>query len=319
MKLLLNRSRPQPAWTIAQQSLLEVLRDRTVLLLAVLFVLLVLVSAYLGWSATDTVNRIYHDAIGYLSAQGQPLPPNPVQEQSALGLMRNLAIYVSLIGALASIVIGHQLVAMDRKSSVLPLIGSRPLAPREYTLGKVVALVGAEGMLMGVASVIAAGTFLLLPQVRLSPADWGHLALFLGLAYGYQLLFGLLALGVAARGRSESVGLLVPVTVWLTVTFIFPSLTANVHPTAAINPISALALPPDAPFFHWTGALVGSVSIAESFKYLSAKLLGYLPSGVPVQAWIPPLPSLLLALTLVTLYAVRSVNMLDRTQGGYDA
>lgn len=307
-----------PDRAVARQSLLYIFRERTVALLAALFVVLVMVSAYLGWSATSTVNSIYNDAVVYLTAQGQPVPPNPVHDISPLSLMRNMSIYVSLIGALAAIVIGYRLIAADRKSGVVPLIGARPLERGQYLRGKIAALMAANGALMGVAAMIATATFLILPQVSLSAAGWGKLLLFFVLAYGYMVMFGLLALGTAARSRSESVGLLAPVTLWLTVTFILPSLTANIHPTAAINPISALAPPPDTAFFHWTGWLVGPFSVAESFKWLAAGLLDYLPATAVSRSMVPPLPDFLLALILAAAFAVRSVGVMDFTRGDYD-
>jgi hypothetical protein len=97
-----------------------------VALLTLMFVALVMVSAWLGWSATATVNRIYVNAAAFLAASGKPVPSNPVNDISPLSLMRNMAVYVSLIGVLAAIVIGNRLVALDRRSGVLPLIGSRP-------------------------------------------------------------------------------------------------------------------------------------------------------------------------------------------------
>lgn len=303
---------------IARQSVLHIFREHTVALLAVLFVVLVMVSAYLGWSATSTVNSIYRDAVVWLQDQGQAIPPNPVQDVSPLSLMRNMSIYVSLIGALAAIVIGYRLIAADRKSGVVPLIGTRPLDRRDYLRGKIAALLAANGILIGIAALIAAMTYMVLPQLSLSAAGWGKLALFLGLAYGYMMLFGLVALGSAALSRSESVGLLVPVTIWLTVTFLLPSLTANIHPTAAINPISALAPPPDTSFFHWTGLLIGPFSIAESFKYLAAGLLDYLPATAISHSLVPPLPALILALTAASVFAARAVFRMDFTRGDYD-
>ena len=303
---------------IARQSLQHIFRQRTVTLLAVLFVALVMVSSYLGWSATTTVNAIYQDAVVYLAAQGQPAPPNPVHDISALSLMRNMSIYVSLIGALAAIVIGYQLIATDRNSGVLPLLGSRPLDKGQYIKGKLAALLAANGVLAAVAGVIAAATFLILPQISLTAGNWLSLSGFFVLAYAYMIMFGMLGMASAAWARSETVGLLLPVTLWLTVTFVLPSITGNIHPTAAINPISALAPAPDSAFFHWTGMLVGPLSVAESFKYLSADLLNYLPAGISSRSLVPPLPDLGLALILSSALAVRAVSSMDVAKGDYD-
>ena len=123
---------PSPGWLIARQSARFVLRERTVALLSLMFVVLVLISAWLGWSATATVNRIYLDAAAFLQAAGKPVPTNPVLDISPLSLMRNMSVYVALIGALSAIVIGNRLVGLDRKAGVLPLIGIRPLGRNAY-------------------------------------------------------------------------------------------------------------------------------------------------------------------------------------------
>src|SRR5712691_10060603 len=112
--------------TITRQAIINSLRDQTVVILVLLFLILVLVSAYLGWSATTTVNMIYLHSAEFLVAHDRPVPPNPVLDTSPLVLLRNMATYVSLIGALAAIVVGYQTIAGDRKAEVLPLLGSRP-------------------------------------------------------------------------------------------------------------------------------------------------------------------------------------------------
>ena len=303
---------------IAKQSALFIFRERTVALLSSLFVILVLISAYLGWSATSTVNSIYADAVVYLTASGSPVPPNPVTTISPLSLLRNMSIYVSLIGALAAIVIGYQLIAMDRKSGVLPLLGTRPFGQKDYAKGKISALLAVIAALMAVAVVISIGTFLVLPEFTLSANGWARLATFFALSALYMMLFGFMGLASAALAKSESVALLLPMTIWLTVTFILPSLTANIHPTAAINPISALAPAPASAFFEWSGWLIGPLSIAESYKYVSAQALEFLPAASVVTSAIPPFADLFLALAISAAVAFWAISRMDPTKGDYD-
>lgn len=303
---------------IARQSALFIFRERTVALLSGLFVILVLISAYLGWSATSTVNSIYADAVVYLTASGSPVPPNPVTTISPLSLLRNMSIYVSLIGALAAIVVGYQLIAMDRKSGVLPLLGTRPFEKGDYAKGKVTALIAVIAALMAVAIVISIGTFLVLPEFSLSADGWARLAIFFAFSTLYMLLFGFMGLMSAALARSESVALLLPMTIWLTVTFILPSLTGNIHPTAAINPISALAAAPASAFFDWSGWLIGPFSIAESYKYISAQALEFLPATFVVKSAIPPFADLFIALAISVTAAFWAISRMDPTKGYYN-
>jgi ABC-type transport system involved in multi-copper enzyme maturation permease subunit len=307
-----------PNWLIASQSARFVLRERTVALLAALFVTLVLISAWLGWSATSTVDRIYVDAAAFLKAAGQPVPTNPVLEISPLSLMRNMSVYVALIGALSAIVIGNRLVSIDRKAGVLPLIGIRPLGRSAYADGKIAALLGVVLGLIAVAAVMAVATFLVLPTVSLSGGQWLQLFGFLGVSALYMACFGLIGLATAAWAKSETVGLLLPVTLWLTLTFILPQLTANLNPTAAINPISALAPPPDTSFFHWAAVLLGPLSLADAYKFASANLLDYLPQGMASPSFIPPVLNIVLLTAAAGFAAWRALTGLEMTQGDYD-
>lgn len=307
-----------PSGLIARQSVSLILRERIVTLLALMFVVLVLLSAWLGWSATATVNGIYINAAAFLTAAGQPVPPNPVLDISPLSLLRNMVIYVALIGALAAVVVGNQLAVMDRRSGALPLIGTRPLSPRDYAMGKLTALIWVVASLTAIAASVSIVTFALLPGTALTGAGWLKLTGFFGLSALYMLVFGLLGLGCAAWSRSESVGLLIPVTVWLTVTFILPSLTGNIHPTAAINPVSALAAAPDTAFFHWTGWLLGPFSLAESYKIAAARLLDFLPATFVARSAVPPLLSLLLAACAAAAGAIYALTTMDRTKGDVD-
>jgi len=305
-------------WLIASQSARFVLRERTVALLAMLFVVLVLISAWLGWQATSTVNQIYLQAAAFLAAAGQPVPSNPVLEISPLALMRNMSVYVALIGALAAIVIGNRLVSIDRKAGVLPLIGIRPLHRSAYADGKIAALLGLVLGLIAVAALMAVTTLLLLPALRLTSAQWLQLAGFMAISALYMACFGLIGLAAAAWAKSETVGLLLPVTLWLTASFILPQLTANLNPTAAINPISALAAAPDTGFFQLSGALLGPLSVADAYKFASANLLDYLPQGLSSPSVISPVASLILLTLAAGGLAWRALTRMAMTQGEFD-
>ena len=311
-------SAPSPARLVASQSARLVMRERTVGLLAVMFVVLVLISAWLGWQATATVNRIYLDAAAFLADSGQPVPSNPVLAISPLSLMRNMAVYVSLIGALAAIVIGNRLIALDRKAGVLALIGIRPLPRHAYAAGKIAALAVMIAGLTTVAAVVSILTFVALPAVSVTSAQWLQLGGFFSVSGLYMMIFGLIALAAGAMVRSESVGLLIPVTIWLTATFIAPQLTQNLNPTAAINPISALAAPPDTAFFHLMGQVLGSISLADAYKFAAANLLDLLPAGIISPAFIPPMGVLGLATLGALLFTARALTAIPMAQGEYD-
>ncbi|WP_425102444.1 ABC transporter permease [Tropicibacter sp. S64] len=308
-----------PARLIARQSLAELARDRSVLILIVFFAAMVLVTAWLGWSATNTVNAIYADAATYLSASGQPVPPNPVSQTAPLAVLRNLGVYISLIGAFGSIVIGQLLIETDRRAGTLPLIGARPFERRDLALGKMRALVTATGAMMAVAGVISVATLFTIPSLVVGPVDLLRLALFLVAGWAYITIFGFVALGAAARMPATASGLIAATVVWLVMTFVLPELTANVHPTAAINPVSTLANTPDSGFFHLMSRVLGPLSLAEGFAWASGDLLSFLPDGLTSRGPIPPAVTLPVALIFAGLFAARSAAKLNLNAGGPDA
>ena len=309
----------RPDKLIAHQSLAGLIRDRSVLILVGFFAAMVLVTAWLGWSASSTVNAIYADAVTYLTAAGQPVPPNPIGETAPLAVLRNLGVYISLIGAFGAIVIGHLLIETDRKAGTLPLIGARPFDRRHFALGKMRALAMATGAMMAVTGTISVATLFVIPGLNIGAADLMHLALFLLASWAYIATFGFLALGAASRFSGPASGLISATVVWLIITFVLPELTANVHPTAAINPIATLAPTPDTTFFHYMSTILGSFSLSEAFAWMSGNLLSFLPDGLLPRSPIPPAITLLAALTLAVFFAARSAAFLDLNAGGPDA
>ena len=266
---------------IASATVQASLRDRTALLLTALFLAMVLLSAWLGWSATQTINAIYVSAVQVMKAQGVAIPANPVSEGSALSLLRNMSIYVALMGALSAIVFGHLAIASDRKSGIIPLIASRPIARASYASGKLIAILSAVLGLILFAAVVNVVTLLILPGLTLAQDTWIRLVGFYCVSALYMSAFALLAAICAVKFKSESMALLVPVTIWLVLTFVLPQVTANISPMAALNPLSATAALPSGPFFAITDSVFGPLSLAEAYRSLSTELLQLSPDNLP--------------------------------------
>lgn len=255
------------------------LRDHTVVLLSALFFAMVLISAYLGWSATTTVNAIYAKVGPVFQAQGKPIPPNPVGNTPPLSLFRNMVTYVGLLGALAALVLGHRVIAADRKAGVIPLLFSRPVNRSAIAIGKIGAVIIAVLAVSAAAGMTNALTMLALPGLVRDGSVWLGLVTFYSVSALYMLAFGLLGAVCAAAIKTESMALLVPVAIWLALTFIVPQMTANIGPMAALNPQSANLVTPAGAFFGVASAILGPVSIAESYRYLASSILGITPGA----------------------------------------
>ena len=307
----------ETAVSVAQSGIRVVLRDRTVILLAAMFFAMVLISAYLGWSATETVNAIYAKAIPALQAQGLAVPPNPVGDMPALSLFRNMVTYVALLGALAALVLGHQTVAADRKSGVIPLLFSRPVSRSGIAAGKIATLASLIATILLAAALINVLTMLILPGLSITGAVWPGLMKFYGLSALYMLAFGLLGAFCATYFNTESMSLLVPVTAWLALTFILPQVTANIGPMAALNPVSANLVPPSSAFFSATSALLGPLSIAEAYRCLAASVLEIASGAGTATTAGGALASLVIANLALAAAFIVQVNRLDASRSDY--
>lgn len=270
-----------PMLHVAKATLQTSMRDSTFILLTALFLAMVLLSAWLGWSATQTINAIYSEAVKFMQGEGVVIPPNPVSEGSPLAQLRNMSIYVALLGALAALVLGHLAIASDRKSGVIPIIASRPLSRVSYASGKLVAISAAIIGLTLFAAVVNVITLLVLPGLTLAPDTWIRLAGFYVVSAFYMMAFGYLAALCAIKLKSESIALLLPVTIWLVLTFILPQVTANISPYAAMNPLSATAALPTGAFFTFTDTVFGPLSLAEAYRSLSTEFLLLSPDNLP--------------------------------------
>ena len=306
------------AWLIATAALRVAVRDRTVLWLIAMFLSMVLIAAYLGWAATHTLDGIFQKAVPVLKAMGKAIPVNPASEVSPLSDLRNMTTYVSLLGALAAIVLGTQLISADRKSGVFPLIASRPVSRTTYALGKILALVVAVVGVLACAAVVNALTMLFLPGQALGLTDWGGLIAFYGVSALCLIAFGLIGMYFAVVARSESMALLIPVTIWLAMTFILPQLTSNTSPMNALNPIKATLVPTTGSFFQITALILGPFSLMDIYRSLSATILGFTTGGVVARSMLSGVMIYVVVILLVALGILRAVRKFDASRSDYN-
>lgn len=256
------------------------MRERTVLLLMAIFIGMTLASTYMGWASEHTVLQVYSASARELASLGKDAPPAPAFPH--LAILRNMIIYVVLIGALLAMVVGHAAGMRDRKAGVVRLLFSRPITKREYLLGKVLGVTAVLALTVLCAAAISTASAALLTP--LSGTDALRILGFYGLALAYVVGFALLGLCVAYYVGNEAVALLIPVIVWLTITFVLPELTSALYPTGALNPVLPPTDAPGSPLLQAVREAVSPLSISEHFKALGAAALGILPQGAAPSA-----------------------------------
>jgi ABC-type transport system involved in multi-copper enzyme maturation permease subunit len=264
--------------TLALQYVKSLVREKTVIVLMILLFGITIASSFIGWSSHHTIVAAYDQTILAFHASGRAIPPNPFAGQPNLAILRNMVIYVPLVGALLAIVIGQASVTADHVAGVTKLIFSRPISRRDYMVGK---LLGISYILMGVVGVCLVTSVASLLFINSSlPTLWelARVTLFYLLSFSYLLLFAIIGFIAALITRSQSLALLGALAVWIVTSFVVPQFVSGTSPIASLNPASAPVDVSQSAFFRTT-RLFKPVSISEEFKTAGLQLLDASPTG----------------------------------------
>lgn len=254
--------------TVIRQEIRAAFRERLAIALLLVFLGMTLVSAAIGWSSHNTVMSVYDQTVLELGRD----VPNPFANVSALEVIKNSIIYVVLIGALLAVVAGVRAGVRDRKSRVTDLILSRPVGARSYMAGKLMGVQAWLGIVLVAALAVSWLSVWVISRSPLGVADTGALIGFFALAWVFLLPFSAMGLIAGSRSRHESTALLVPILIWVAITFAIPQLGTAQNPTALLNPVPSAISTADL-FFKVNHALFQPISMTEHFKHLSGVIM----------------------------------------------
>ena len=302
--------------TIARQQLVSLHRQR---LLAVAVGVIAAVSALaglLGWASHRTILGVYDEATKLLATRGTAPPPNPFLVTPSLSMLSNLVIYVTMIGALVALVVGHTAIADDEAGGVGRLVFSRQVSRGDYALGKLAGIAAALALAMAAATLISIIGLTLVKGTLPSAADIVRLVGFSLLSWLYLMIFAAVGSVALLVTRRRSLGLLSAIGVWLVVTFALPQLTSGLRPTQSLNPIVD-PVSTSQRFFRLT-ATARPLSLAEQFKAAAAGILatGSPESATRIAARIVPL---VVGLALLTVALFVLVSRHDYSRSNPDA
>jgi ABC-2 type transport system permease protein len=266
--------------TVARQEVRSTGRERLAIALLVVFLGMALASAVIGWSSHRTVMSVYNETV---LQTGRDVP-NPFVDVSPLDVVKNTVIYIVLIGALLAVVVGVRAGVRDRKAGVTDLILSRPIGPRSYLLGKLLGAQAWMGIVLVVALVASWLSVWVISGTPLDLAATGRLLGFFALAWVFLLPFSVMGMIAGAKSRHESTALLIPILLWVAITFVIPQLGTAQNPTALLNPVPGVAATTDL-FFRVNHTILQPISITEHFKHASAALLQLRDAGSGAVGW----------------------------------
>jgi len=259
------------SYIVARQEIRATMKEKTFILLLVIFMGMILASTYIGWSSGHIIQSVYNSTITFIQEQGGTVPPPPFESASSLSLLKNMIIYIVLIGALLAITIGYLMGIRDRRAGVTRIIFSRNITKKQFLLGKVLAILFVLGSMLLIASIVSTVSSMLL--ARITFADVMRIAGFYGFSLMYLTSFSLLGLLFALIGKTSTIALLSPIVIWLAMTFVLPELTSALYPTASLNPILPQTDVLQNSALNAIHTAVYPLSISEQFKVVAGNIL----------------------------------------------
>jgi ABC-type transport system involved in multi-copper enzyme maturation permease subunit len=261
--------------TIANAEIRALFREKTMYSITAVFLFMTAASSFIGWSTFTTADAVYRASVAYLYGHGaSAVPENPLHSVASLASFDNLIVYILLIGALLAIIIGHRSFMRERRSGILQVLFTRPISKQSFVLGKILGLSAVLFSIMSVTGFISIVSSFLLPLQRISAVDIGHALIFFLFSFCYMLFFALCGLFFAIVSKSESLALFIPICIWVGITFVLPELATGLTPTALLNPVTILQLPPAEGFFALAQRIVFPISLGWHYTSISGELLG---------------------------------------------
>jgi ABC-2 type transport system permease protein len=259
---------------IAKNEFKTLFKENTFTVLLIIFILMTLFSTYIGWSAKNTIINVYQETVKELSSKGvKEIPPNPFTGIPDLSILKNMIVYFFLIGSLLALVIGNNAFIRDRRSGVLRIVFSKPVNKQTYIFGKIVGIFETLLLVIFISFLLSLFSTFLISGHFLTPIEILKLLGFYAISLVYLLIFSMIGLYFAIYSEGESIALLIPVIIWVLITFVLPQITSALVPTALLNPTNIQTVTPHSNFFHILQIVIRPFSISESYKEISGILL----------------------------------------------
>ncbi len=257
---------------IANKDLKLLLRDKTFIIILLIFFLMSLVSTYISWSSQNTVLQVYNEASKQLIQEGKPIPPDPFASIPPLSLMKNMIIYVALIGALLAITLGHIIAINDRRAGVTRILFSKSFSKESFFLGKI--LVSSEIIFLAllVSMIMSIGSIALMSTLSLTL--FFDICVFYLISFLYLAGFAYISIFFGLIANNSAKAILLPLVFWIIITFALPEFGSALYPTSSLNPVLPATNILDSPLLKTTHSIVYPFSISEQYKESAATTLG---------------------------------------------
>lgn len=208
---------------IAAKEFKTAFKDKVFLVITTLFLLLSIISVYIGSSTKDAEMKAYQDVVAILKTQGATsFPVSP--EIYPLAILQNIIKYVSIIGAALAVFLGFDAFSGERENGTLKLLLARPIYRDQLVTGKLLGGALVIGLLLGVTLVINVILFSVVSGLLPNVNEVSRLIVFMAIAFLYMMTFYTATLFVSIKTGDRSFGFLTMMIVWVLISFVIPQL-----------------------------------------------------------------------------------------------
>jgi len=267
----------------AAKDLKLLLEDKTFVLILLIFLLMSLASAYIGWSSQHIVMQVYDEASKQVIRAGKPLPPYPFASVPPLAIMKNMSIYVVLIGALLAISLGHRIAVNDRRAGVTRMLFSRSFSKQDFFAGKIIASTGMLVIALLLSMIVSAVSVALINGISLSL--FSGMLIFYAISFVYLAGFAYIGIFFGLNADNSSKAILLPLVLWIIITFALPEFASALYPTSSLNPVLPDTKVLDSPILKTFHSIAYPFSISEQYKEAAATMLGLPATDMNISSY----------------------------------
>lgn len=223
---------------IAGKEFLSAFRNRLFLTITALFLVLSVLSVYIGSTTKRAEMRIYEERVAALIAQGATrLPVAP--EIHTLRILSNLTEYVAIVGAILAVILGYNTLIEEKESGGLRLILTRPVYRDKLLTGKLLGNAAVIALLLGLTFLFNLILLVLIGGIFPSPGEVLRLLVLVGVAFVYMSIFLILAMMLSIPAKSAANVFLISLVFWVLVSFVIPQMAeTQMSNSTVINSIS---------------------------------------------------------------------------------
>lgn len=243
---------------IARKEFQTAFRNKLFVTIAVLFLLMSVLSVYIGSTTKRAEMRLYDETVATLTAQGVTTLPSP-PEIHTLTILSNLTEYVSIVGAILAVVLGYNALIEEKESGTLKVILSRPVFRDQLLTGKLVGLSGVILSLLAVVFVFNVLLLLLVGGITPTIMEILRLLMLVSVAFVYMLIFLTLSITLSIHMKNNATVFLVSLVVWVLFSFVIPQMAeTQMANSTIINSISGM-----------TNQIPQDTAVSKAIDYLS--------------------------------------------------